>query len=130
MRPAERVIIAERIKELREERGLTRQQLANALDISLTAVAGYEQGYRVPKFDILQDLSKFFRVPIEYLVGGVREKGTVSVNNIQITDTLLADFVTKVSVAIEGAEITPQQKRRNLDLLLGMLETLIRQGGD
>lgn len=130
MRPAERVIIAERIKELREERGLTRQQLANALNISLTAVAGYEQGYRVPKFDILQDLSKFFRVPIEYLVGGVREKGTVSVNNIQITDTLLADFVTKVSVAIEGAEITPQQKRRNLDLLLGMLETLIRQGGD
>jgi len=130
VRPIERAILAERIKGLRDERGLTRQQLADALEISLTAVAGYEQGYRMPKFDILRDLSKFFRVPIEYLVGSTDDKGTTTVNNVQISDALLADFMTKVSVAIEEAGITPQQKRKNLDLLLGMLETLIRQGGD
>ena len=65
MRAAERIVMAERIKQLREERGLTRQQMADALNLSLTAIAGYEQGYRVPRLEYLQDIAKFFKVSIE-----------------------------------------------------------------
>lgn len=82
MRAAERIVMAEKIKELREERGLSRQQVADALDLSLTAIAGYEQGYRIPRIENLQDLAKFFKVSIDYLVGSTDERGsdvTVSV---------------------------------------------------
>ena len=45
--------IGDRMKKLREEKGLMQQDVCNALDIEQSTLANYENNRRVPKTDIL-----------------------------------------------------------------------------
>ncbi len=65
------MIFSERIKELREEKGLTQSQLSIELDrkISTSAICRWEQGERQPGLDALIILAKYFGVTIDYLAG-------------------------------------------------------------
>lgn len=62
---------AQRIKELREERGITRKQMAEALFISVRLVSYWENGERECDFDTLIKLSNFFGESIDYILGKV-----------------------------------------------------------
>ena len=64
-------IFAKRLKELREEKGLSQHELAKKLgdEISNSAVSLWELGKRIPKLDALIILAKFFKVSIDYLAG-------------------------------------------------------------
>ena len=63
------MILKERLKELRVERGLKQKDVADALEISVSCYGGYEQGYREPDFKTLIKISKFFKVSTDYLLG-------------------------------------------------------------
>lgn len=61
-----------RIKELREEKGLTLRQLSKEVDIPASTLSRYEQTgktARKPKIDNLFKLSDFFGVSIGYIQG-------------------------------------------------------------
>jgi len=60
---------ATRVKELREEKNLTKTQLANALKLSDNIVGRWESGTRMPSLDTLVLLAKFFNVTADYLLG-------------------------------------------------------------
>lgn len=59
----------DRLKELREEQGLSQVQLAKATGISRTALSYYEAGLRVPSIDAAAVLADFFKVSVDYLIG-------------------------------------------------------------
>lgn len=58
-----------RIKELRKEKGLTLQQLGNAVGLATNTISQYETGKRNPKLETWIKLSNFFKVPVSYLKG-------------------------------------------------------------
>ncbi len=58
-----------RLKQLREETGLTQEELAKKLNISRGTYAHYETGKREPNFETLQNLASFFEVSVDYLLG-------------------------------------------------------------
>ncbi len=58
-----------RIKELREQRGFTQKQVADVLGCSPVTFLRYESGEREPNISRLIQLSDFFGVTIDYLVG-------------------------------------------------------------
>ena len=58
-----------RLKELRQENGLTLKKVSSALDIPLSTYANYEQGAREPSLDMIVSLCKFFDVSADYLLG-------------------------------------------------------------
>lgn len=60
-----------RLKELREESGLTQEQLANELGVSRGAISYYEKGTRTPDIEFINSLYEFFNFEysIEYLLG-------------------------------------------------------------
>ena len=60
----------EKLQELRKSRGLTQEELAEALYVSRTAVSKWEQGRGYPSLDSLRELSKFFSVSIDDLLSG------------------------------------------------------------
>lgn len=62
---------AKRLKALRKERGLTQAELADALEISRSAIGMYERGDREPNFDTADDLAEYFDVSLSYLLGSV-----------------------------------------------------------
>ena len=58
-----------RIKELRKQQNMTQKELANYLQIADSTLSYWEQGKYEPDIDALKHLSKFFKVPIDYLLG-------------------------------------------------------------
>lgn len=57
------------IKELREERNSTQQQLASALNVDKSTIAKYETGDRLPNIEMSVKLALFFNVTTDYLFG-------------------------------------------------------------
>ena len=60
----------EKLQELRKHRGLTQEELAEALYVSRTAVSKWESGRGYPSIDSLQALSRFFSVTVDDLLSG------------------------------------------------------------
>ena len=61
------VIIGQRIKSLREELGLSREQFSNEVGITLSAVSMYENGQRIPRDEIKVKISRVLKTSIEAL---------------------------------------------------------------
>jgi len=57
------------IKELREERHLSQEQLAHALGISQSAIAKWELDKTEPTASMLVALSKYFAITVGQLLG-------------------------------------------------------------
>lgn len=60
----------EKLQELRKKRGLTQEELAEALFVSRTAISKWESGRGYPSIDSLKEISKFFSVTIDELLSG------------------------------------------------------------
>ncbi len=60
----------EKLQELRRRRGLTQEELAQALYVSRTAVSKWESGRGYPSIDSLKEISGFFSVSIDELLSG------------------------------------------------------------
>lgn len=58
-----------RLRELRNERGLSQDRLANEMLINIKTLRRYEVGENDPRVAILIDLADYFEVSIDYLVG-------------------------------------------------------------
>ena len=59
---------SEKLKALREARGLTQLQVANRIGISKAMISAYETASKAPSIDILIRLSRLYGVSIDYLV--------------------------------------------------------------
>lgn len=64
-----RIILGTRLKELREEKGLTQKQLAAQLNINSVTYLHYEKDQREPPLSLLADFAKFYGVSVDYLLG-------------------------------------------------------------
>lgn len=61
---------SEKLQTLRKSRGLTQEELAEALFVSRTAVSKWESGRGYPSIDSLKEISRFFAVSIDELLSG------------------------------------------------------------
>jgi len=60
---------AERLKEVRDEKGLSQSALARAVGLSQACISKWESGERTPHVDCLILLAKFFGCTSDYLIG-------------------------------------------------------------
>ena len=60
----------EKIQELRKQKGLTQEELAELLFVSRTAVSKWESGRGYPNIESLKALAKFFGVTVDELLSG------------------------------------------------------------
>lgn len=86
----------EKLQALRKSRGLTQEELAEALFVSRTAISKWESGRGYPSIDSLKEISKYFSVTIDELMTGeklisIAEKENKS--NIQKLCDLLTGIV-------------------------------------
>ena len=78
--------IGTNVKRLRTEKGVTQEQLAEAMNVTCAAVSKWERGETYPDITLLQPLAYYFGVSLDELVGYDKEKV-----DQQIED-LLAEF--------------------------------------
>lgn len=58
-----------RMRELREENGLTQAELAEELDVPRGTVASWEAGGRLPKISRVAAMAEYYDVTTDYLLG-------------------------------------------------------------
>lgn len=59
----------QRLKQLRKEKNVDRNELAKLLNVSYAAIAKYETGLRMPDSDAIKKIADFFNVSVDYLLG-------------------------------------------------------------
>lgn len=62
-------IFAERIRELRLERGLTQEEVGEIIGVKRYSVYSYEKGRACPEMKGLVALADYFDVSMDYLAG-------------------------------------------------------------
>ena len=90
----------EKLQELRKQREITQEELAESLYVSRTAISKWESGRGYPNIDSLKAIAKFFGITIDELLSG---------------DELL-------TIAEED---TKQKEKRFRDLVFGLLDCSI-----
>ena len=66
-------ILKKRMRDLREDSDMKQSALAEALNISQSAISGYECG-REPPLDVIFQYAEYFNVSVEYMLGLTNEK--------------------------------------------------------
>ena len=72
------------LQDLREDRDISRKDLATVLNISVSTLGMYEQGRREPNIDMLIKIANYFDVSIDFLVG----RSFKNENNEVLTEAL------------------------------------------
>ena len=62
-------IFSERLKELREERGLSMAALGKAIGYTYSSVSRWESGVHIPTVEVLKKFADYFGVSADYLLG-------------------------------------------------------------
>ncbi len=78
--------IGQRLKLLRDSRGVNQQEVADFLNVKRQTYSAYENNASVPSVDILRKLSEYFRASSDFIIGSsdIQYPAEIySANNIQ-----------------------------------------------
>ena len=59
--------VGQRIQELRKNKYLSQEEMAEQLEVSKQSISKWELGYTCPSIDILMDFASYFGVSVDYL---------------------------------------------------------------
>ena len=85
-------MVADRIKALREQKGLTQTELSNQLGITRSSVNAWEMGISVPSTQYIVELAHIFKVSTDYLLC-VDTSATISVAGLTEKDVQLVHSI-------------------------------------
>ena len=63
------ILLGERLRELRIEKGLTQKQVADIFSINSVTYLHYEKSQREPSLSLLAEFATFYKVSVDYLLG-------------------------------------------------------------
>ena len=81
-----------KLQELRKQKGLTQEDLANALFVSRTAISKWESGRGYPNLDSLKSIANFFGVSIDELLSN-GELFAIAEEETKTTKTHIRDLI-------------------------------------
>lgn len=62
-------MFGDRLKSLRNRKGLSQAEFAKQIGVSKSSVNMYERGEREPNFETLEAIADYFNVDLDYLMG-------------------------------------------------------------
>lgn len=98
--------------ELRQDQNMTQKDLASILHMAASSISNYETGHRTPNADFIRQISDYFNVTSDYLLG--RTSSNLSVELIE------TEYIDGLSVGrlIEKLLSLNEPRRRTICTLL------------
>ena len=105
------VEFGKKLKKLRQQEGLTQQQLADLLGLSKSVISYYELHERCPSPEILIRLSAIFHVSTDYLLG-IERKEIIDLSDLNEEDIITVKrLVSSLRTHLHGTSIArPKSK--------------------
>lgn len=75
-----------RLSELRKEKNLSQRQMAERFNVSQGTYCNWEKGTTEPSIEQLIEMSKFFGVSVDYLIGNTDEEGNIVLSREPASD--------------------------------------------
>ena len=100
-------------KALREEKGLTQQELVDLFNkqyhykFGKSAISQYENNKRIPEVEVLQKWAEFFQVGLDYLLGNSDIRNPYKESPEQKTDEYIEILLSKT----DGYKELPEEER-------------------
>ena len=79
------------LQDLRKEKGLTQEQLAEKMNVARRTVSRWETGSNMPDLDILIELSDFYEVDLREMLSGERKSESMD-KELKETVLQVADY--------------------------------------
>ena len=111
-----------RIKELRQSKGLTQAELAKKVGVTRQAVSLYEKGQIKPKIETRQKLAKYFGVSVTYIKGETKTEMLTKIIN-----TMYLIICNRIPMCSDRETIDNTENSRTIaatELMLLMFQTL------
>lgn len=96
------------LKELRKEKGLTQEQLAEILSVSGRSVSRWETGNNMPDLDVLIEISDFYELNLREILNGERKSEKM--------DTELKETVEQVAEYCEAGKTRLKKKMTDISI--------------
>lgn len=94
-------IIAKRLSELRKEKGVKQDEIAELLNVKRATVANYETGKRAPDYETIIKLADYYGVSCDYILRGVKSE--------------FAEIHSLTGLSDEAIEELSSNKRMNIE---------------
>lgn len=104
------------LKELRKEKGLTQEELAEMMNVSNRSISRWETGSNMPDLDILIELSDYYEVDLREVLDGERKSEKMN-KDMEETILKVADYT--------NTEAERNNKRVRLCNAIGMFLLLV-----
>lgn len=119
---AARQSFGKRVRELRQERGITQEQLAELMGKTTEHISFLERGERSPSFEVIVDLAKSLGVSMSYLMN-IEFNIKQPEDRTELIDTLIAAPVSSTLVEpVEEPITTENERQSNLERLQAAFE--------
>ena len=99
------------LKELRKEKNLTQEQIAEKFGVSQRSVSRWENGYTMPDISVLIELADYYDVDLREILNGERKANNMN-EDLKETLVMVADY-------------TNEEKKKLVNSLYSMIWTCI-----
>ena len=91
--------MAEFLRSLREDKGLTQDQLGDMLNVSRSLVSKWEHASKIPAVDCLMSLSKIYDITIDEIIYGERKNPKNAKDIESLSATIMNESKKKIDIA-------------------------------
>ncbi|MGL5383791.1 MAG: LexA family protein [Culicoidibacterales bacterium] len=79
--------VGERLKNLRQNYGVTAEKISNEFKISKSAIYNYENDHREMSYEVLNKFANLYGVPIDYIINGTiyEKKNQMRVSSLKLS---------------------------------------------
>lgn len=121
--------IGQNLKRLRQQRGLTQEQLAEVFGVSAQAVSRWENNTSYPDITLLPGLAIFYNTSVDAIVGmdEIRQEEALRIIHTKINEFVLHNETDKAVALIRDSLRTYPN---NSGLLMSLCETLGHRADD
>ncbi|MBS4958836.1 MAG: helix-turn-helix transcriptional regulator [Clostridium sp.] len=113
------------LKQLRKEKKLTQQQLAERLNVSRSVLAMIESEKQKGSIDLQRQIANFFNVSLDYLEGFTTEKNGLSDKRESLVTNFL-QFLIKSGIIENENEIDEKTEEMILEMVKKEISNLKR----
>ena len=94
------------LKDLRKEKGLTQEQLAETLNVSRRTVSRWETGSNMPDLDLLMEIADLYEVDLREMLNGERKSEDKMNKELEETVLQVAEYTNvdkqRVTKTVQG----------------------------